>query len=65
MKEFEKRITELITLDEIDSVLTTEYNLLSVADSEMKNEATNAKASSAENTRFLNSIKYRMPIWSY
>ncbi len=40
MKEFEKKITELIALGEIDSALTTEYNLLSVAGSEMKNEAT-------------------------
>jgi hypothetical protein len=40
MKEFEKKITELIALGEIDGALTTLYNLLAVASSELKNDAT-------------------------
>jgi Effector-associated domain 11 len=40
MKEFEKKITDLIALGEIDGALTTLYNLLSVASSELKNDAT-------------------------
>jgi Effector-associated domain 11 len=40
MKEFEKKITELINFGEIDSALSAQYNLLSVADSDMKNEPT-------------------------
>lgn len=40
MREFEKKITELIALGDIQDALTTIYDLLAVSGSELKNDAT-------------------------
>ena len=39
MKEFALKITELVATNETDKALSTMYNLLSVAESELKNDA--------------------------